>query len=290
MVRVREQRGQTLQSMMGVGGGVCTRLSFSGYASALSIRKMTLPGPGPDPKSLHATLKPVIRKHNVLPCSQHIRQHARSTTVLYTNTFRHTVQPQSSSFFGGGPQGCNIRCRKNVTTQPKDAKKGTPKLRFSQPIPRKQKENHMGAHLCHFEPNPPNGLAVRNSQVRCERRVADDGRQRITVLVCQPVAARVSEGEEPIRRCESEWAKKFVLLFRQVCMAYVERCGFSKECSSNHKTPRGRLAHQYQCSEHALYFVRQHGLCFRVLRPPKDGLLTVLQLRISGVPQFRRLT
>lgn len=45
-------------------------------------------------------------------------------------------------------------------------------------------------NLGHFKFNTTNSLSVGNSEVRCKRRVANYGRQGVTMLMREPVADR----------------------------------------------------------------------------------------------------
>ena len=47
--------------------------------------------------------------------------------------------------------------------------------------------NDVGAHLAHLKLDPSNRLSIRNSEVRIQSRVTDDRRERVPVLVRQPL-------------------------------------------------------------------------------------------------------
>lgn len=80
-----------------------------------------------------------------------------------------TAHSQSSSLRGGGPQGWSIRWKRVSTIN---------------------REPHE-PYLCHLKLDSSNRFSIRNSKIGCQRRVANDGRERISVLVSYPVTAGV---------------------------------------------------------------------------------------------------
>lgn len=85
---------------------------------------------------------------------------------------------QSSSFGGGGPQGCSMRCESSQSV-------------------RKRREGGERVYFCEFEFDASCSLPVGDGGVGEEWGVTNDGSVRIAVLVSEPFAEyRIRDGKE----------------------------------------------------------------------------------------------
>ena len=73
-------------------------------------------------------------------------------------------------------------------------------------------KKHIGIeYLCHFESHTSSSLPISNSEIGREAGMSDYGRQRIPVLMCQPLAECMDECKKRMR--------DICALFAEICMA-----------------------------------------------------------------------